>query len=100
MWEYSVDRKAESLAFVPGACIFSSMKLAEYLEDRSSHGFAARAEVDQTTILRLLAGEGCSISSAARIVAATGGLVSFMDLVPSRPTVKERRQTQREAAAK
>ncbi len=60
------------------------MELAAYLraEKINPSRFAARVGVPPSTIIRLIRGERrARLSTAAKIVQATGGMVGFADLV-------------------
>ncbi len=60
------------------------MHLAEYLaqQGESEAAFAKRSGVPRSTINSICNGGGTRVETGAKIVAATGGLVGFMDLIP------------------
>ena len=69
------------------------MKLQDYIAkvDGTHAAFARRAGVAERTIDRVVAGRGCRLEVADRIVSAThakptpsGGVVTFEELVPSK----------------
>lgn len=60
------------------------MKLVEYLKQQgeSQYAFARRAGIPQQTISVIARGRGMHVSTAIKIIRASGGLVGLSDLVP------------------
>lgn len=66
----------------------SAMKLKDYREARaiSQFTFAVEAGITPGTVANIERGNGCTSTTAQKIIAATGGQVSLDDLVPVKET--------------
>jgi len=63
------------------------MLLRDYLllNSESQAAFAKRADIPPTTVHSIISGGSTTVTTALRIIAASGGAVSLEDLVPHVP---------------
>jgi len=59
------------------------MRLKEFIEETGipQAELARRSGVNQGTIIKILAGQACRVSTAEKISKATRGMVSFYDII-------------------